>query len=121
MSKDVMYGSSLKGMRTALKETLFEVMTENHRAVVLDCETGTATNILPLWSEFPDQYVNLGVAEQNAISFAFGMSVSGYIPIIPLFGSFLTRRACDQIFIQSRGQNAFFVISFSKRRRHRDF
>jgi transketolase len=95
-----MYGSSLKGMRTALKETLFELLNSNTKAVVIDCETGTATNILPLKSEFPDRFIELGVAEQNAVSFAFGVSVSGYIPIVPLFGSFLTRRACDQIFIQ---------------------
>jgi len=100
MSEELMYGSSLKGMRTALKETLLEVAHSNKKVVVIDCETGTATNILPFKKEFPDRFIELGVAEQNSISFAFGVSVSGYIPIVPLFGSFLTRRACDQIFIQ---------------------
>ena len=100
MSEELMYGSSLKGMRTALKETLLEVARSNKKVVVIDCETGTATNILPFKKEFPDRFIELGVAEQNSISFAFGVSVSGYIPIVPLFGSFLTRRSCDQIFIQ---------------------
>lgn len=95
-----MYGCSLKGMRTALKETLIEIARTNEKVVVIDSETGTATNILPFKKEFPDRFIELGVAEQNAISFAFGISVSGYIPIVPLFSSFLTRRACDQIFIQ---------------------
>lgn len=100
MSEELMYGSSLKGMRTALKETLLEVARMNDKVVVIDCETGTATNILSFKKEFPDRFIELGVAEQNSISFAFGVSRSGYIPIVPLFGSFLTRRACDQIFIQ---------------------
>jgi transketolase len=100
MSEELMYGSSLKGMRTALKETLIELARSNEKVVVIDCETGTATNILPFKKEFPDRFIELGVAEQNSISFAFGVAASGYIPIVPLFGSFLTRRACDQIFIQ---------------------
>lgn len=100
MSEKLMYGSSLKGMRTALKETLLEVARANEKVIVIDCETGTATNILPFKKEFPGRFIKLGVAEQNSISFAFGVSTSGYIPIVPLFGCFMTRRACDQIFIQ---------------------
>lgn len=95
-----MYGCTLRGMRTVLKETLLELGRKNEKVVVIDCETGTATNILAFKKEFPDRFVELGVAEQNSISFAFGVVRSGYIPIVPLFGSFLTRRACDQIFIQ---------------------
>lgn len=100
MSEELMYGCSLKGMRTALKETLIEVAQMNDKVVVIDCETGTATNILSFKKVFPDRFIELGIAEQNSVSFAFGVARSGYIPIVPLFGSFLTRRACDQIFIQ---------------------
>lgn len=100
MSEEKMYGSSLRGMRTVLKETLLEMGRKNEKVVVIDCETGTATNILAFRKEFPERFISLGVAEQNSISFAFGVARTGYIPIVPLFGSFLTRRACDQIFIQ---------------------
>ena len=40
------------------------------------------------------------------MSFAFGLSRSGMIPVVPLFSSFLTRRACDQLFIQIGYANA---------------
>jgi transketolase len=101
MSEEKMYGSSLKGMRSALKETLLEVARQNERVVVIDCETGTATNILGFKKAFPDRFIELGVAEQNSISFAFGIASAGLVPIVPLFSSFMTRRACDQIFIQA--------------------
>jgi transketolase len=100
MSAEQMYGTSLKGMRTVLKETLLELGRMNGRVVVIDCETGTATNIMAYGESFPDRFIKLGIAEQNAVSFSFGLARSGLIPIIPLFASFLTRRACDQIFIQ---------------------
>jgi transketolase len=100
MRVEQIYGTSLKGQRTVLKEALLDLGRANERVVVIDCETGTATNILAFGEAFPDRFVKLGVAEQNAISFAFGVARSGLIPIIPIFASFLTRRACDQIFIQ---------------------
>jgi len=101
MSEKMMYGSSLKGMRATLGETLVEIGRENEKVVVIDCETGTATNILEFRDTFPDRFVTTGVAEQSGLSFAFGVARAGMIPIVPLFSSFLTRRACDQIFIQA--------------------
>ncbi|HZG58104.1 transketolase family protein [Paenibacillus sp.] len=101
MKEEKMYGSSLRGMRSAFKEALLELGARNDKVVVLDCETGTATNILAFKSRYPDRFVSLGVAEQNAISFAFGISRSGYVPIVPLFSAFIARRACDQLFVQA--------------------
>lgn len=100
MSEKMMYGSSLKGMRATLSDTLVDIGRKYEKAVVIDCETGTATNILAFRDTFPERFVTTGVAEQSGISFAFGVARTGFIPIVPLFGSFLTRRACDQIFIQ---------------------
>jgi len=100
MCAKMIYGCSLKGMRATLGETLLEIGKENEKVIVIDCETGTATNILEFRNTFPERFVTMGVAEQNGISFAFGVARIGYIPIVPLFSSFMTRRACDQIFIQ---------------------
>ncbi|HZG76497.1 MAG TPA: hypothetical protein VEZ72_11650, partial [Paenibacillus sp.] len=90
MKEEKMYGSSLRGMRSALKEGLLELGARNDNVVVLDCETGTATNILAFKQTYPDRFVSLGVAEQNAVSFAFGVSRTGFVPIVPLFSAFLT-------------------------------
>jgi transketolase len=106
MSEKLMYGCSLKGMRATLADTLVELGHENDKVIVIDGETGTATNILDFRSTFPERFVTMGVAEQSAISFAFGASRNGFIPIVPLFSSFMTRRACDQLFIQAGYANA---------------
>lgn len=106
MNKTTVYGSSLTGMRAMLAETLIDIGRKDDHVLVIDCETGTATNILGFKERFPERYVTTGVAEQSGLSFAFGVARSGYRPIIPLFSSFLTRRACDQIFIQAGYANA---------------
>jgi transketolase len=87
-------------MRATLGDTLVELGHTDPKMIVIDCETGTATNILDFRDTFPERYVTTGVAEQSGVSFAFGAARSGLHPVIPLFSSFLTRRACDQIFIQ---------------------
>ena len=106
MSEKMMYGSSLKGMRAALSETLMELGNKNDKVIVVDAETGTATNIFDFRDSFPERFITVGVAEQSAISFAFGASRNGFTPFVVLFSAFLTRRACDQIFIQVGYANA---------------
>lgn len=99
MSK-MMYGVQIQGFRAALSDTLLDLGEEHKNLVVVDAETGTATNVLDFRTRFPDRYVTMGIAEQTALSFAFALSRSGKIPVVPLFSCFLVRRACDQIFIQ---------------------
>lgn len=100
MSEKLMYGCSLKGFRTTLAETLVEIGRENENLIVVDAETGTATNSIAFKDAFPDRYVTCGIAEQAAISFAFALSRCGKVPVVPLFSCFLARRACDQVYIQ---------------------
>jgi transketolase len=49
---------------------------------------------------FPDRFIDLAVAEQNALSFAAGLARMGFTPFLPLFACFAARRALDQISTQ---------------------
>lgn len=100
MAEQTRYGVSLRGYRSTFAETLLTLGREYPDMVVMDAETGTATNIMGFRDAFPDRYLTTGVAEQAVVSMAASLARSGFIPVIPLFGSFLTRRACDQIFVQ---------------------
>lgn len=94
------YGASLAGFRASLAECLLKMGAQYPNMVVVDSETGTATNVLDFRDAFPKRYITTGIAEQAAVSMAFALSRSGLIPVVPLFCCFLARRACDQIFIQ---------------------
>ncbi|MDD3110306.1 MAG: transketolase family protein, partial [Eubacteriales bacterium] len=100
MSEKLIYGCSLKGFRATLAETLEEIGRENGNLIVVDAETGTATNAIAFKEKFPDRYITCGIAEQAAVSFAFALSRCGKVPVVPLFSCFLARRACDQVYIQ---------------------
>ena len=79
---------------------------KHENLVVVDAETGTSTNIIDFKASYPDRFVTTGIAEQAAVSFSSSAARSGKIVILPLFSCFLTRRACDQIFIQVGYSNA---------------
>ena len=79
------YGSKIQGMRAAVGDTLVELGKKNDRIVVIDAETAVATNIMPFKEAFPDRFLTTCIAEQNAISVAYGLQRMGYIPFVPLF------------------------------------
>ena len=106
MSEKMMYGCSLKGFRSQLEDSLISLGNKYDDMVVVDAETGTATNILGFRDAYPDRYVTCGIAEQAAISFAFGLARSGLRPVVPLFSCFMTRRAYDQVYLQVGYPNA---------------
>jgi transketolase len=47
--------------------------------------------------EFPERFINVGMAEANLIGIAGGLARSGYIPFVNTFGVFCTRRCYDQL------------------------
>lgn len=47
--------------------------------------------------EFPDRYLNVGIAEQNAIGVAAGLAMSGYLPYVYSMIPFVTMRCYEQV------------------------
>ncbi|HOA16212.1 MAG TPA: transketolase C-terminal domain-containing protein [Bacillota bacterium] len=47
--------------------------------------------------EFPDRFISLGIAEQNEMNVAAGLSLMGKVPFVTNYGVFLAGRAWDQI------------------------
>jgi len=99
-AEGVVYGVPLRGMRQAFGDALVEAGRREPRLIVIDCETAIPTFASVFASAFPDRFVQMGVAEQNAVSFAAGLATVGLIPLLPLFGCFSTRRGNDQITTQ---------------------
>lgn len=97
----MIYGQKIQGMRAAVGDSLVSLGQKNDKIVVIDSETAVATNIMPFMEEFPDRFLTTCIAEQCAISVAYGLQRMGMIPFVPLFASFISRRAFDQIFVHA--------------------
>ncbi|RPI10925.1 MAG: transketolase family protein [Zetaproteobacteria bacterium] len=99
------YGVSQGNIRQLFGEALVGIGRANPDVVVLDCQTAMPTAAVAFAKAFPDRFIDLGIAEQNAVSFAAGLARMGFIPIVPLFACFSSRRALDQVTIQAAYAN----------------
>lgn len=86
-----------KATRQSYGEALLELGKENEKIVVLDADLSTATKTEIFAKEFPDRFFDMGIAEQNMISTAAGLSTCGKTPYASTFAVFAAGRAYDQI------------------------
>ena len=95
------FENSPKLMREVYCETLIDLAAENEDIVVLDTDLVSSSGMKPFFSKYPNRAIQCGIAEANMIGIAAGLSAMGKIPFAHSFGSFATRRACDQIMISA--------------------
>ena len=55
-----------------------------------------STGLLPFGERFPGRLIDVGIAEQHAVTAATGMAMGGLRPVVALYATFLTR-AIDQV------------------------
>lgn len=84
-------------LRKSYVAELSRLMKLNDKIVVLDADLAGAGGTKPLYKEFPQRCIDVGIAEANMTCIAAGLSASGYIPFIHSFAPFSTRRVFDQI------------------------
>lgn len=83
--------------RQSYGEKLAELGEKNSNIVVLDADLSTATKTNIFAKKFPDRFINVGIAEQNMMGIAAGLSTFGKIPFASTFAAFAAGRSYDQI------------------------
>jgi len=83
--------------RQSYGEALAELGKENEKIVVLDADLSGATKTSVFAKQFPDRFFDIGIAEQNMMGVAAGMSTTGLIPYLSSFAVFASGRAYDQV------------------------
>ena len=87
------FGSFLSA-RSVVGETLHELGQKHNSVWALTADTGGA--LASFKKDFPDRYIDVGVAEQNCAGIAAGLALEGNIPFIAGMIPFMTMRACEQ-------------------------
>jgi transketolase len=86
-------------IRDAFGKALAELGRVNKDVVALDADLASSTKLTYFAEEFPDRFIQCGVAEQNMIGVAAGLAASGKIPFAASFAVFVTKRPADQVSI----------------------
>ena len=86
-----------KETRGGFGEGIHELAKENSEVVVLTADLAGSFKLGPFIKEFPDRFIEVGIAEANMISIAAGLTIGGKIPYTTTFANFSTGRVYDQI------------------------
>jgi transketolase len=83
--------------REASGQILVELGRENEDIVVCEADIGKSTKTCYFAKEFPERYINVGIAEQNMINMAIGLASAGKTVFVSTYSVFASMRACEQI------------------------
>ncbi|MBW1896036.1 MAG: 1-deoxy-D-xylulose-5-phosphate synthase [Deltaproteobacteria bacterium] len=77
-------------------KSLIELARNNEKIFAVTAAMPEGTGLASFSEAFPDRFVDVGIAEQHAVTFAAGLSTEGFRPVVAIYSTFL-QRAYDQI------------------------
>jgi transketolase len=99
-----------KATKTGFGEGVLAAAQKDNRVVGLGADI-TASVGMNLFAEaFPERFISMGIAEQDAVATAAGLALSGKVPVFSTYGVFAAHRANDQIRISVCYNNVHVVI-----------
>ena len=75
---------------------LCEMAADDPKLMAITPAMREGSGMVAFSREFPKQYFDVAIAEQHAVTFAAGMAIGGYKPIVAIYSTFL-QRAYDQV------------------------
>lgn len=73
----------------------------------------TGTGLVEFSKEFPDRFIDVGIAEENAVGMAAGLAFAGLKPVVAIYSTFL-QRAFDQMIIDTSLANCNVVFAIDR-------
>lgn len=89
-------GTPAPSYTAAFSDALVKAGEADAKVVAITAAMPGSTGLIPFQERFPDRFVDVGIAEQHAVTAAAGMAMLGLKPVVALYSTFVTR-AFDQI------------------------
>ncbi|SMC34462.1 1-deoxy-D-xylulose-5-phosphate synthase [Moheibacter sediminis] len=94
-------------------ETISEFMRQNENIVAITPAMLSGSNLIQTKIEFPDRVIDVGIAEQHAVTFAAGLASQGIVTYLAIYSTFL-QRAYDQVIHDVSLQNLPVVFCIDR-------
>ena len=88
--------TSQSNLRDVIGNYMVELGQRNSKVVVVNADLMGTCRTGEFAREFPERSFNVGIAEQNMVSFAAGLAHEGFIPYAFSMAPFISMRACEQ-------------------------
>lgn len=92
---------------------LVSIAEKNDKVVAITAAMTDGTGLEEFSKKFKNRFFDVGIAEQHGVTFAAGLASAGFIPVIPLYSSFL-QRAYDQTLHDVCLQNLHVVFPIDR-------
>jgi len=86
-----------KDTRSGFGDGILEVARKNKNVVALTADLAGSLKLHPFIKEFPERFIQVGIAEANMMGISAGLTIGGKIPYATTFANFATGRVYDQI------------------------
>jgi transketolase len=96
MLKDIQV-TGQKDTRSGFGDGIAEAARKNPNIVALTADLAGSMKLQTFIKEFPERFIQVGIAEANMIGIAAGLTIGGHIPFTTTFANFSTGRVYDQI------------------------
>lgn len=89
---------SMLGQRGAIfGEAALIAAKEDDKFILLTADLATLSGMTRYMETYPNQFYNIGIAEQNMIGISAGLAAEGFHPCATTYATFITMRSCEQI------------------------
>jgi len=99
--------------RQGFGEALVALGEENKDVMAIGLDITDSVKTGMFRDKFPDRFIECGIAEQNGMGIAAGLSLAGKVPFISTYGVFCPGRNWDQIRISvcyNKANVKFFIV-----------
>ncbi len=97
MSLKEIQSTGNKDTRSGFGDGIVEAARKNSNIVALTADLAGSLKLNQFMKEFPERFIQVGIAEANMIGIAAGLTIGGKIPFTTTFANFSTGRVYDQI------------------------
>lgn len=103
--------AEFKGTREAFAQAIMDLTKKDKKVMFVSPDSLKAMRATKFAEVYPENYVEVGIAEQAAVDTAAGLAAAGMVPFVATYAGFLTMRACEQMrtFVAYPNLNVKFV------------
>ena len=94
-------------------DELTKLASEDKKIVAITAAMTTGTGLCNFSKKFPNQFFDVGIAEQHAVTFASGLASIGCIPVFAVYSSFL-QRSFDQIIHDASIESQHIILAVDR-------
>jgi len=78
-------------------DAMIKIARKDDKVLAITAAMGEGTGLREFSEKLPDRFFDVGIAEQHAVTFASGLALEGFKPVVAIYSTFL-QRAYDQIY-----------------------